>query len=601
MLRNALDFWGASNLNDIDPFVKLLIEALSSELFNVSNDIKNLENRVLNKVSRILASDYLTSALPAHAILKGTPIENNETLSIHNHFFYRKSGSAEAGKTNAEPLDVFFTPVGETPLVNASIKYIFNGQHIYEYDEQAHRTNAINALPGYAATENSLWIGIECAPQVSDIKNAAIFFEWPGYTTNEDFYKLLAVVKCYTDKDELQITPGLFYKEDNDNQTRPVFYEQNIINQITRDIKEFYNNRFISLTDNRLSNVIDFKQQFPQPFTEIFNPADLNRLKPCIWLKLTFPAAISTQVIDDLQVSINCIPVMNRRLYEQKFRLKNINNIIPVKPADKEHFLSVRDLRDDTNVAYNEVPYSQSNQNFEGSYSIRNGGAERFDTRNAQQVIEYLFELLRDEKAAFAAYGNDFLNNILKTLEQNLALIEKKSRNVKNATELINYLIIKPQTKANMMYLRYWTTLADEANNVRRGSKLQQFESVKLKADSLRLMTTTIGGRNSLGASERIQAYKYGLTTKDRIVTRADLTSFCYYELGNKIDEVKISTGVSISSSPKEGLKKTTDIYLKPAKGVGLSVDEWDTLLALLQSRLESRSIINTTYRLFVN
>jgi len=173
--------------------------------------------------------------------------------------------------------------------------------------------------------------------------------------------------------------------------------------------------------------------------------------------------------------------------------------------------------------------------------------------------------------------------------------------NVTSATELINYLIVKPQSKANMMYLQYWTTLADDANNIRRGSKLQQFESVKIKADSLRLVTTTVGGRSSLGASERIQAYKYGLTTKDRIVTRADLSSFCYYELGNKVEEVKISTGVSISSNPKEGLKKTTDIYIKPTKNAGLSVDEWDTLLALLQSKLESRSIINSTYRLFIN
>jgi hypothetical protein len=599
MLRNALDFWGTANVNDIDPFVKLLIEALSSELYNVSNDVKNLENRVLNKISRILASDYLTSALPAHAILKATPIESTETLNINNHFFYRKPSAPD--KTNAEALDVFFTPVGETPVFNAGLRYVFSGHSIYEYDELSHRTTIVNALPGFTASENALWIGIDCAPQLSSLQNAAIFFEWPGYTVNEDFYQLLSVVKCYTDADELQITPGLFYEEDNNNQIRPVFYEQNIINQITRDIKEYYNSRFISLSDNRLSNITNYRQPFPQAFTAIFNPADLNQLHPCVWLKLTFPAAIPAQVIDDLQISINCFPVMNRRLYEQKFRLKDVNNIIPVKPAGHDHFLSVKELRDDRNVAYNEIPYTQSNQNFEGSYSIRNGGAERFDSRNAQQIIEYLFELLRDEKAAFAAYGNDFLNSILKTLEQNLALIEKKSHNVQTTSELINYLIVKPGNKAGMMYLQYWTTLADNANNIRRGSKLQQFELIKIKPDSLRLMTSTVGGRNSLGASERIQAYKYGLTTKDRIVTQADLTSFCYYELGNKINSVKISKGVSISSNPKEGLKKTTDVYLKPATEISLSAGEWDTLLTLLQSKLESRSIVNTTYRLFID
>jgi len=110
MLRNAMDFWGTTNVNDIDPLVKLLVEALSTELFNVSNDVKNLENRILNKISRILASDYLTAPLPAHALLKGIPLENTETLSIKNQFFFRRSAVADATKTTPEALDVFFYP-----------------------------------------------------------------------------------------------------------------------------------------------------------------------------------------------------------------------------------------------------------------------------------------------------------------------------------------------------------------------------------------------------------------------------------------------------------------------------------------------------------
>jgi hypothetical protein len=257
-------------------------------------------------------------------------------------------------------------------------------------------------------------------------------------------------------------------------------------------------------------------------------------------------------------------------------------------------------VHDDRNIFYSEIPYTQASQNFEGSYSIRNGGAERFDSRNARQTIDYLLELLRDEKAAFASYGTDFLSSVLKTLEQNLALIEKKTRMSEDGHEPFNYLIVKPDSKATMLYLQYWTTLADAANNIRRGSRLQQFETLKIRADSLRLMTSTVGGRDRLGATERIQAYKYGLTTKDRIVTQADLVSFCYYELGNKVTDVKIDKGLMVSSNPKEGFKKTVDVYLKPADEVKLSAEEWDTLLTLLESKLTSRSVINSNYRLFV-
>jgi hypothetical protein len=599
MLRNAMDYWGTTNINDMDPMVRLLVEALSTELFNVSNDVKNLENRVLSKISRILASDYLTSALPAHAVLKGQPVENHEVINIDNHFFYKRQSSKESSRS--EENDVFFSPVGDVNLFNASIRYTCSGVNLYEHDEAMRRNTVLTALSKLNPEPNTLWLGIDCAPALNNLQNLALFFEWSDYAANDDFYKLLSVVKCYINNEEIETIPGLTYKEDQDAEHRPVFYEQDVINLITRDIKEYYNNRFISVTDNKLTNINGYRQAFPDAFAEMFNPSELSRLQPCVWLKLTFPAAISPGIIDDLQVSVNCFPVLNRKRHEHKYRLREVNNIIPIKVLDKDHFLSVKEVHDDRNTFYSEIPYTQATQSFEGSYSIRNGGAERFDSRNARHTIEYLLELLRDEKAAFASYGTDFLNSVLKTLEQNLALIEKKTRLAEDGHEPFNYLIVKPNSKATMLYLQYWTTLANAANNIRRGARLQQFETLKIKADSLRLMTSTIGGRDSLAATERVQAYKYGLTTKDRIVTQADLISFCFYELGNKITDVKISKGLVVSSNPKEGFKKTVDVHLKPADSVKLSAEEWDTLLTLLESKLISRSVINSNYRLFIS
>jgi len=599
MMRNAMDYWGTANTNDVDPMVKLLIEALSTELFNVSNDVKNLENRVLSKISRILASDYLTSALPAHAVLKAQPVEAKEVININNHFFYKTQATKDTAQT--KDTDIFFSPVGDVNLFNANIRYTSNGRNLFEHDENMRKNTLLTSVSGFGTEPNTLWLGIEAVPGLINLQNLALFFEWPDYTANDDFYKLLSVVKCYAGDYELETQSGLIYREEQEAKNRPVFYEQDVINLITRDIKEYYTNRFISLTDIRLTDVSNYTLAFPEAFTSSFNTAELSRLKPCIWVKLVFPAIITPHVIDELQISVNCLPVVNRRRYEHKYRLREMNNIVPIKLSANDHFLSVKELYDDRNVHYSEIPYTQANQSFEGSYSIRNGGAERFDSRNAQQLIEYLFELLRDEKAAFASYGTDFLNNILKTLEQNLALIEKKSRLAENGSELLNYLIVKPSEKATMLYLQYWTTLADAANNIRRGTRLQQFEMLKIKPDSLRLMTGTVGGRDRLGATDRIQAYKYGLTTKDRIVTQADLVSFCYYELGNKITDVKIGKGLEISSNPKEGFKKTVDIFLKPAGNTKLSTDDWDTLLSLLQSKLTSRSVIDSNYRLFVN
>lgn len=598
MLKNATEFWGVQNVNDVDPLVKLLIEALSTELFNLNNDVKNLEHRILNKISRILASDYLTAPLPAHAILKGKPIEASEILNIGNHFYFRKQLAAEVGKTSPEQLDIYFTPAGATTVFNAEIKYSFNAGRLQEHVENGQKNALLNVRTGAFGEPNTLWIGVETAASLNTFKNAGIYFDWPVYISNTDFYSLLQVTKFYLGGSQLGTEPGLIYADEQADDQKPVFFDQHIINLITRDIRTYYNNHFISLTDERLSNITAFKANYPVELLSFFNEQDLKALKPCLWFKIVFPAAIPANAIDELQLHLNCFPVMSRRLHQQKFRIKEISDIIPIKPGAYDHFLSIHELHDDNDVRYNEIPYSQAGINYEGSYSIRNGGAERFDARNARQTIEYLFELLRDEKAAFAAYGSDFLTTALKTLEQNISVIEKKSKSSKDNHELVNYLVLKPANKAAMLYLSFWTTLADNANNIRKGSKLQQAEAIKLKPDSLRLLTTTTGGRNSLGASERIQAYKYGLTTKDRIVTLADLTSFCRYELGAKIKNIRVNKGVSISANPKEGFIKTTDIYITPADHE-LSAPEWATLLELLKSKLQSRSVMDVNYRVF--
>src|ERR1700744_2124260 len=187
MLHNAMDYWGAANVNDMDPMVKLLIEALSTELYNVSNDVKNLENRALNKISRILASDYLTSALPAHAILKADPIEATEQLTTGHHFFYRQPVESDPAKRN-EQFDVFFSPVGDITLFNAAIRYTCNGRQLIEIDQQLQKNTILRAGANTYAEPNTLWIGIDCPPQLTNLYNLGLFIEWTDYAANDDFY-----------------------------------------------------------------------------------------------------------------------------------------------------------------------------------------------------------------------------------------------------------------------------------------------------------------------------------------------------------------------------------------------------------------------------
>ncbi|RYF47497.1 MAG: hypothetical protein EOO39_48270, partial [Cytophagaceae bacterium] len=167
-----------------------------------------------------------------------------------------------------------FSPVGDVSVFNASIRYTCSGRHLYEHQDASHKSVILNASQGFGAEVNTLWVGIECAPQLTDLRDIALFFEWADYTTNNDLYTLLSVVKGYIYDNELELRPGLKYQDDQDIKNRPVFHEQNIINLLTRDIQEYYNNRFITITDAQLSDVTTQKKMYPDQFAQLFNTSE---------------------------------------------------------------------------------------------------------------------------------------------------------------------------------------------------------------------------------------------------------------------------------------------------------------------------------------
>ncbi|MGY0037476.1 hypothetical protein [Pedobacter sp. NJ-S-72] len=317
---------------------------------------------------------------------------------------------------------------------------------------------------------------------------------------------------------------------------------------------------------------------------------------------MVFPAAISEAMLDELHVSINAFPVVNKRIHDFKHRLKMMTNIMPIKLQDHDQFLCVDSLTDKAGNSYSEIPHSHDDDSNAGSFSIRYGGSERFDNRNAKEIVDYLFELLRDEKAAFSAYGSDFLNSSLKELEQNISVIEQKTKaQLITIKELLNYIIVKPLNNADILFLEFWSTNAEMGNQIKSGSHLQSSKSSKTIPESLFLLSNTKGGRSRLNATNRVQAYKYGLTTGNRLVTQSDIINFCFFELGSKIKAVNIRKGLIPAQNPKEGFLKTTDIIITPAQQNGLNEEEWRSMLSLTKSKLEIRSTMNIHYRLLLS
>ncbi|MEH3113205.1 hypothetical protein [Pedobacter terrae] len=598
ILKNAEDFWNVKDSNDFDPLVKLIIDALSNELFNVSNDVKNLENRIFDKISRILAPDHLTSSLPAHAIIHARAIEEEDYLSPYTQFAFKKNILQENDK--AKKTDIFFSPLHTVKVKNAAIKYIATGTTLFHV-EQMSKQAALNTLPGFSLEKNTLYIGFTGIKNWMDFNKLNLFFDWKNYSVPENTYDLLSLGKWFYKDNEITAYTERFMDEPLTGKIEAPFHHKQLLNLIKADVLQFYSNRFITLGDLNDFN-IDDSQELPAAFQNIFQPNALNQIDPKVkWLKVVFPAAINQEMLNELHIYINAFPVVNKKLSQIKHRLKTMNNIIPIKTEAMDQMLAVENLKDNKGKSYNEIPYTNENDKGDGSFSIRYGGTERFDTRNAKELVDYLFELLRDEKASFSAYGPDFLSTILKNLEQNIALIEQKSRSaLKDIKELPSYIVLKPIDDADILFLDIWVTQAEEANHINAGSRLALYDNNKVNAESIFLLSQTKGGRSKLNATNSVQAYKYGLTTADRIITKADVINFCRYELGNNLKGITLAKGIIMDNKPNAGFIKTTDIIIEPADNLPLSTQDWDELLNLTLAKLNLRSTMNVHYRLLL-
>ena len=71
MLKHAARYWGHNDaeLDNFDPLVRVLIESCALELYKINNEISTVQERMLEKLARLLTPEVYTAAKPSHAII----------------------------------------------------------------------------------------------------------------------------------------------------------------------------------------------------------------------------------------------------------------------------------------------------------------------------------------------------------------------------------------------------------------------------------------------------------------------------------------------------------------------------------------------------
>jgi hypothetical protein len=599
MIRNAAQIWGFREPqaeSSFDPLVSLLLGACAFELEKISGEISNAESRIIERMVSILTPQPITSPSPAYAIACAKPCKSNAKILPENQFFANLKVNDRFDR-KSEDKQIFFSPAGTFSLTNGNVRFLAAHKCMYEISDHQSKDilteNFRKSLPA-----NSLFIGLELNDKATG--KVTFFFDIVNEHLKESFFTDFLSCQWKIEGVPAEIRQGLRDVMQQDHSIDQLIQRNfDLSAKFSSHVNRYFSRHFVTLDlkEIYLSGKTD-KIKIPEAIAVCINEKDLSNIPDnTIWIELVFPKPISDELIENLICSLNCFPVINRKLNDYSGSTRDLLNIIPLHTDDT--FFDLKSVTNSNGEAYRINHFTSQSELPKGTALLRSDGVGRFDTRNATEYLNYLLELLKEESAAFNVIGSDMIASNLRELNQVIARLEKKMEDVQLEKGDTAYLMIKPFDGDRQVFAEYWSTNTTLANNIRSGSPLNVYRSDDIDFNSARLMSTTEGGKDKPGTEARINTYRRYLQSGDRIVTVEDIKAICFERFGDLLAEVKVEKGIEKGSGRSEGFVRTIDILLIIKKGHEMNIPEQNKIKQDLLVLLEERSSNIFPFRIF--
>lgn len=121
--------------------------------------------------------------------------------------------------------------------------------------------------------------------------------------------------------------------------------------------------------------------------------------------------------------------------------------------------------------------------------------------------------------------------------------------------------------------------------------------SILSKSKSITFLTESTGGELEQKGSDSIQAYRYALMTRDKIVSIEDIKAYCQMVMKDELKSIKVNRGTIISDKPKEGFVKTIDVSIIAQNYAFYGKSYWDSQATVLMNNIKMRAIDGVIYR----
>ncbi len=500
MLRRAAELWGyaEAELDAFDPLVALLVEACAVEFEKISVEINETQTRLLDRLARLMNPD-VDVALPAVGLVQVRAAEPQTTLLPDAQFLFRKTGAA---KSAVQP-DVFFSPIVPTTVVDGAVRYLATAQSLFQVENGIQKTPLAQAEGQVVGLTQSLWLGLDLHEDVRSLQGLTVFFDWQNNPDRATWYAFLPFGRWLLEGQELRTRVGWPTAGGGEEPVSSLEKEFDTMGKAERRALALFDPCVVSVEAAPALKDLP-RRPYPEVFTGLFNARDLRTIKdPLLWVQVQFPHAIPPEALNAVLCSLNSVPVLNRRLNKLTYKLTQTLNIIPLSAEGS--FLAVKDVRNTRSTRFRSVPLGNLLDLELETYTLQYG-VSRFDERSAREVLGNLLDIVRDESSSFAALGEDFLASVIRELNQSLSRLEAKvGPEQVERKNTIPYVVIKPKTAGETVFIEYWTGNGEAGNRIPAGSRLVPYSDLYVRKDAVFLLTTTQGGRDKLKVAEKVE------------------------------------------------------------------------------------------------
>lgn len=601
VLKRAARLWGYSDSEfetSFDPLVGLLLESVSSELEKLSAELNSSESRVIERMLEVMSPASNAGSIPSMAIVHSTPTENNFKLSLKNQVFCKKNIPNVYNPQSPTVKEIFFGPTAPFTLSSAEIGYMAMNNSIYTVSKSSYKEvflrNENNLTPA------KLWIGLTNLTPGMTLKKLMFYSDIKEVHQKDFFYHYLKQAQIHLGKQKLPFEMGYNVPTSELDIHNIITQNYNRIRQIYHEVNRHYFDKFFHLTQDIVLRNEDFDT--PDELIQNFGSDKLNNVRDVVWLRIDFSETMVNEVLESTQFSLNCYPVINKKLMTTNQAIDPFINYLPLISSD--HFLDVDKILDSDGNAYHIKDFTKESLEA-GNAALRSNGVMRFDERNASELIQYLLELLKDESASFSVVGGDFVKKTIEEVNQLIAVLEQQTKEKLFIKSNSPYVIVKPKDSVanhnGTLYVTYWSTCGEDANGIRPGTSVLPPSGTDFLPNSNYLVSSTVGGKTRVSIQEKIFSYRSGLLSHGRIVTIADIKAFTLNHFQNLITGVEVKKGTKKDIGLKSGFSRTMDVFIhrKLNQESELPESEWEYLFESYKLKLKKSSSNVYPYRLF--